>query len=497
MRPRLPVNPVHSRVHDQRSATRSMKPVFLACLSTVLVVASCDSTVLEEEVYSELGPSNFFRTEQDADALVNSAYALEQGWSGRNDVMMAEVSTDLFFIRGGSLERDGRPFEDFTWDASHAYFSEAWSNRYRAIYRTNLALERTPEIEFDPARKKVLLAEARFIRAEAYMDLYEKWGPVPLLTSGEVDPGAQPARATEAEMQKFISEEFRAAATDLPRVAAQYPRATKGAALALLARWELNQKRWQQAADAAREVMDLGVYALFDTPKRIDLFQVFNERNSEFIHVRPYVTGVTGNVFSQHTTPVRYRFRAPPKVNFATDWKMYSAFIDTFDPRDQRREAFLFEYVDTDGRLIRLGRDDVRSMKFQEDLNATSTNNGGDVPLIRYADVLLIRAEALNELRGPNVESIDLINQVRARAAVPALRLSDYATKEALRAHILAERGWEFHTESLRRQDLIRHGKLVEYARARGARAEPHHVRYPLPQTEIDKNPNLKQNEGY
>ena len=474
-----------------------MRPLNLVALVGVLTAASCDSSLLEEEVYSQLGPSNFFRTEQDAVALLNSAYADEQRWTDARDVVPAEVSTDLFVVRGGSAERDGRPFEDFTWDASHPYFTQIWNDRYSVIFRTNLALDRTPEIEFDAARKKVLLAEARFIRAEGYMNLHDLFGPVPLVTASVVDPAARPARATEAEMQKFVSEEFQAAAAELPRVAAEYGRATRGAALSLLARWELNQKRWQQAADAAREVMDLGVYALFDTPRRIDLFQVPNERNSEFIHVRPYVTGVNGNIFSARVTPVKYRFKAPPKTNFATDWKMYSAFIDTFDPRDQRREAFLFEYVDTDGKLVRLGRNDARSFKFQEDLNATSTGDGGDVPVIRYADVLLIRAEALNELRGPNAESIDLINRVRSKAGVPPLSVASFSSKEALRDHILAERGWEFHTEGLRRQDLVRHGKFVEYGRRRGARAEAYHVRFPLPQSEIDKNSNLKQNEGY
>src|SRR5690606_12480916 len=117
---------------------------------------------------------------------------------------------------------------------------------------------------------------------------------------------------------------------------------------------------------------------------------------------------------------------------------------------------------------------------------------GNDIVLMRYADILLARAEALNEISGPTQESIDLINEVRVIAGVPELQLVDFPDKESLRDHILAERGWEFHTEALRRQDLIRHGKFISGALARGkTAARPHHVLYPIPQREIDANPNL------
>src|SRR5690606_20787115 len=123
--------------------------------------------------------------------------------------------------------------------------------------------------------------------------------------------------------------------------------------------------------------------------------------------------------------------------------------------------------------------------------------NGNDIPAIRYADVLLMRAEALNELNGPTGEAIALINQVREKAGVPPLALAEVASKEAFRAHLLAERGWEFFSEGQRRRDLIRHGLFIESARQRGKNASQHHERYPIPQPEIDKNPNLEQNPGY
>ncbi|WP_373331374.1 RagB/SusD family nutrient uptake outer membrane protein [Salmonirosea aquatica] len=165
---------------------------------------------------------------------------------------------------------------------------------------------------------------------------------------------------------------------------------------------------------------------------------------------------------------------------------------------------FVTEYTDTKGVKQKLledanGKplDNARSFKYTPDPNAISQNNGNDIPEIRYADILLSRAEALNELSGPTQESIDLINQVRTRAAVPALSLADFSTKEQLRDHLLKERGWEFFTEGKRREDMIRMGTFISNAVARGKNAQPFHVLYPLPQSEIEANPNLKQNEGY
>ena len=109
---------------------------------------------------------------------------------------------------------------------------------------------------------------------------------------------------------------------------------------------------------------------------------------------------------------------------------------------------------------------------------------------------MLFRAEALNEINGPNQEAIDLVNRIRERAKVPLLELNDF-TKESLRDHFLNERKLEFYSESLRREDLIRHGKFIEQAKTQRKNAMPHHILHPIPQLEMDVNPNLEQNEGY
>ena len=125
-------------------------------------------------------------------------------------------------------------------------------------------------------------------------------------------------------------------------------------------------------------------------------------------------------------------------------------------------------------------------------------DNGVDVIVYRYADVILCRAEALNNLNGPNQESIDLINRIRERAKVAPISLTNFTSKEELNDHILAERGWEFWYEGLRREDLIRHGKYISEALKRDERfAKDYMVFYSIPKQAYVENPNITKNTGY
>ena len=142
-----------------------------------------------------------------------------------------------------------------------------------------------------------------------------------------------------------------------------------------------------------------------------------------------------------------------------------------------------------------LGNDNSRSFKWTDE-NSNDVWQENDIATIRFAEVILARAEALNEINGPTQESIDLINMVRARAKIPNLSLGAF-TKESLRDHILQERNWEFFSEGKRRDDLLRHGKFISSAQDRGKPAQEFHKLYPIPSVEITANPNLAQNPGY
>ena len=137
--------------------------------------------------------------------------------------------------------------------------------------------------------------------------------------------------------------------------------------------------------------------------------------------------------------------------------------------------------------------------KFPLDPAHIGWTEGTDVVLIRLADIILARAEALNELNGPTQASIDLINQIRIRAFGDDshnLKLGDYSTKEALRAAILQERGWELFLEGYRRLDLIRQGVYVDAMKKKGSTyVSNSQLLLPIPTSEINLNPNLTQND--
>ena len=481
--------------------TNTYLPVAAVLIAAGMLV-SCENP-LEEETFSTLGPTNFFNSADDAEALLNAVYANSQGYRDilRDYLTFGEMTTDIMIERGGAINALTQPIEDFRIESTHPWLEGLWTRYYSAIYRANVVLDHVPDIDMNAARRDQILAEARFLRAFNYLFLYDLWGPVPILQTSETSVTDRPTRPTDGEFVAFLEGELRSVADVLPPTPTQFGRATSGAALGFLTKFYLNNTKWSEAAGAAQEIIQSGQYSIFNTGNRTDLFALENARtNNEFIYVVHFPdnpTGGLGNTYLSHTAPSGYQWKWPPKVIFAANFKIRSAFLETFDPEDERLDAFVFEYVNTSGDTLRLGVDDVRSFKYPEDPNGVGDVSGNDVPLVRYADILLSRAEALNEINGLNQESIDLVNEVREAAGVDPITLAEYSSQAALRDFILEERGREFHTEALRRQDFIRHGVFIERALERGKQALDHHVLYPIPQSEIDRNPQLEQNEGY
>lgn len=470
---------------------------YIRVLIVVGALTACDAP-LDEQVYSEFEPGSFLSTSSGMESMLAGAYAELQinGFTWREmHITFPEVTTDILTLTGGALERDARPFMDFTWDASHPFFENHWSRYYRAIRNSNVILDNLEIVSLSEELSRLFEAEARFVRAKAYFELYNLFGPVPLLTTNELEDLEQP-RASDEEMRQFIESELRASAEELPLVHSDYGRGTKGAALGYLTQFLLDTRQWQKAADAAQEVMNLGAYALVED--RYAMFDVANERNTEFIFVSPALPiAGEGNAYLPHAIPAGYVYKYPPKEDFGVEFRTPWWFVESFHPDDERKEHLLTEFVNSEGESISLAPNYALSHKYHEDPDSHDRWAGNDVVELRYAAILLARAEALNELQGPNQESIDLVNEIRRVAGVPPLVPSAYASTEALREQILIERAWEFYTEGKRRQDLIRHSLFIQNAQARGKPAQPHHVLFPIPQSEVDANRNLEQNPGY
>jgi len=478
-----------------------MKYIQFLSIFAFLVLSGCDD-FLEEQVFTEYDPDTFLNTESGINAVLTATYSQSRPLYRETWFSFAGWTTDLQLERGGGYAAPAATFANFQWNPSNNFFVNNWREIYEAIRNANSLLDNIDNVTaISPEKIASLKAEALFLRAFNYYVLHDIFGPVPLVQS-TTELNLEIPRATEEEIRAFIEADLLAAAADLPIQAELYGKATKGAALALLGRFYLNTKQWQKCADVLQQVIDLGVYNLF-TPVE-GLFSIENEGNSELIFVFPSLAIGPGWNYMPHAYPVGYD---TPQVNYGAQFQLWRWFVESFHPDDTRKNWILTSYTDKDGNFIDLMNDPIvqgvekkypRSFKFPPDPNALGAVHGTDIPILRYAEVLVSKAEALNELNGPNQESINLLNQVRERAGAPPYQLLEFASKDALRDQILIERGWEFFTEGLRRQDLIRHGRYISSAIERGKTfAQPHHVLFPIPQQEMDSNPALSQNPGY
>lgn len=389
------------------------------------------------------------------------------------------------------------PFRLWTWTSSFWPFGDHWNRSYAMIYNSNIVLDNLENDDFSDDFVRTMKGEALALRAYAYLRLYEYFGPTPIHTSSNSEDLLIP-KATEAEMKERIETDFLEAIPLLPEDQELFGRITKGGVFGMLARYYLNEKQWQNAADMCKSVIDQGKYSLF--PDYTTLFHIDNEGNSEVLWVQPCnpATGLANTLIGL-TYPNDFPFEGTQST-FPARIRIPNWFVDSYETGDARSDStvLLKSYVNRQGNIIdAYGTGGAYPTKYGIDPSANGGNSGNDLPEMRYADILLMRAEALNELNGPNTESIDLVNQVRNRAGISDLTLEDFSSKEMLRDAIFQERQWEFHFEDLTRVDMIRQGTFISDAISRGIQADEHHLRYPIPQAEIDANPNVKQNEGY
>lgn len=482
-----------------------IKQYIILAFTAIFISQGC-TDFLDEEVYTQYDPDSYLQTREGINSVLAATYSESsyRGYAMREGFYtFGEFTGDIMLESGGGFERSAVIYMNFTWDSEHGFLRSSWARLYRAIRNANSLLDNIGSVTAIPTDQVASLeGEAQFLRAFSYWQLFDLFGLVPIVTSTE-ELNFNIKRPSQEEFYKFMETQLRDAATKLSVEQSLSGKATKGAALALLGRFYLNTKQWQKCADVEKEVIDLNKYELFAEIE--EMFTPKNEINKENIFVSECLAlGGFGNIYMAHAFPPKYPIQSN-WINYGAQFRLRTDFVKSFEATDRRKKMILTEYTRTDGVFVNLLEDatgnhldNCRSFKYKPDPESAGGEDGNDIPVLRYSDVLLSRAEALNELNGVNQESVDLINEVRRRAQVTEYTLADFTTKDQFRDAILDERGWEFFSEGLRRQDLIRHSKFVSRAVARGVDAKAHHVLFPIPQREMDSNPNLKpQNEGY
>lgn len=469
---------------------------FIIGLTFSCLASGCAEQFLDVQPGSQYS-SDFLNTKEGIEAITNSAYQniLLTGDAGVNRIYVEESCTDVFVNFRGLLNGNLQPFMDFTWAASQGYLQDFWRRNYRAIRDANLLLDAIPEHpQLNDAEKRQLSGEMHFIRGFAYAYLYSWFGPVPLVTP---DSELLLARSNDAETRAQVESDLTAAADELSTTTPLYGRATRGAALGLLAQYYLQTRQWEKASETAQKVIDLQIYDLW--PDVRTLFAIANEGNKEMIYAAPAIAMEGyGNVWIANALPPGYNTDV---MNTATQVCIPLAFYKTFADDDQRKALILAQYTNKNGAVIQLTTGEEyqnpRSFKYPYDPAQIERHGGADFPIIRYAEILLIKAEA-DVMAGKSLEdALPYLNSVHTRSGLPPYQIGDVSDKAHFINLLLDERKWEFFSEGKRRQDLLRHDQFLQNAIDRNKNAQPFRKLFPIPQSEIDANPNLVQNDGY
>lgn len=487
-----------------------LKQICILCSG--LFLTSCFD--LEYENYEKINSETFPASEADLKAATIGVYHSlgksfiakgldNSGWT------LNELPTDELNTGWGHVWEQA---ERFLWTPNNTSAKGVYTSYHQGITKATRIIDAFEKSSVDEAKKEKYVAELRALRVLYARLLYSMFGPLPIVTdpaiANDVYTEWKPERPSKEEYLAFMEKELLEVYPKLDKTLSNenWGRISQGTALTLLMKIYLNEKDWTNAAETTKKIMDLGVYELLPSYKSV--FSIENEGPSNKEVIFP-IQRITSNLdfswsYFACVMPASPAYKSPQGITMEI-WgglKMPWGFYDKYEAEDSRLETILRYYTDKDGNEV-----DFRTvehpkatgaipMKYSEDPDQQGSAQGSDFIMYRYADVLLSRAEALNELNGPTAECVELINQIRRRANVSEIKASDY-NKETLRDFILEERGRELYCEGHRREDLIRHGKYIRQAVADGYDAKDYQVLYPIPQSAMDENANLKQNPGY
>lgn len=368
-----------------------------------------------------------------------------------------------------------------------------WTQWYKTIGRAALAIEFTEEFEpIDENLRARLIAECKFLRALNYFWLVRSFGDIPLQHISLID------RAPVSEVYTYIEQDLIEAITDLPLKseygASDLGRATQGAAQALLAKVYLYQEKWQEAADMANTVINSGEYDL--EPDYATVWRASTENGIESIFELQGRGEIVAHGIQQYSSTQGARGAGGFGWGFNTPSEdLLNAFDDEGD--DIRRDATIIFAGETlfDGRIIDPAVENPRyNEKAYSSANAGQGDGDKNIRILRFAEILLIRAEALNEL-GQSSDALGPLNQVRNRVSLPNVATTD---QSALRLAIWKERRLELAMEHDRWYDLLRQGRAAEVMTAHGKPFEVgKHELYPIPNDQLIQTPEMTQNPGW
>ncbi|SDM31277.1 Starch-binding associating with outer membrane [Catalinimonas alkaloidigena] len=491
---------------------------------------------------------SFWQTSDEAIRGLSSAYAAftQDGTYMRFFPMAVDIRADDY--KGDSPWIDIVQISTFNVPATSAPLIWMWSNHYQAIWRANQVLTYVPDIEMEEDLKQRVLGQAYFLRGLAFFNMRMMFKSIPLITTLQEPENYNVSQASDEEIWAQIYSDFQMAKDRLPVTYAnltgpdqgQAGRATKGAAAGFLGKAYLYNQEWQRAADEFAEIIGYGVYQL--VPNYRDNFTYLNENNVESIFEIQFSRETGGGIdlgWQGEPAPTWGQTSAQA-ITYGADgygfsdvlpttwiYQEYQQERTTDDQLDPRASASIAFYNPASGdttiygnpwlgragtTIPALAPGAIYPRKFTNDGmpdylggNEYDWRSGINYRLMRYADVLLMYAEALNEL-GRTADAYPLIQQVRDRAHLPDLATTQPGLgQQAMREQLAHERALEFALEGLRYYDILRWGWLYDADKLAMLRAHdpefnnwvPGKEFLPIPQSELNANPNLNQNPSY
>lgn len=482
---------------------KNINKIYKTAFTIVLMLSfsGCEK-FLDKQPQGALTQATFPTSASDALLAVNATYGtmLDIGYHSGTFPILDIMSDDA---RKGSNPTDASseigPYDNFTFPKTQAALRAWWSTLYQGIKRANVVIEKVPTIEMDIALRQRYIAEAKFLRGLFYFDLVRAWGDVPLVTA--LNPPTKMVRSPKAEVYKQIESDLLDALTDLDeksdQPSTQLGRATKGAARGLLAKMYLFEGDFVNAEKYALQVISSIKYGL--EPVFTDANGVLGEHGIESVFEIGAI-GIEGAGGDQYGNIQGVRGTPNRGWGFNRPTPDLRASFENDDPRLKGTIIDLGDVLDGililgDGTTPDVTKDAQENIIETECYNRKVWTPGVDVAsqfgynrrILRYADVLLMAAEALNENNKPDL-ALTYLNMVRKRARQGSTTiLPDITTidKNALRDIILNERRHELAMEGNRFWDLVRTGKAPSVLGPLGFVTGKNEL-LPIPQDEID-----------
>lgn len=462
-----------------------MKKILVLASLATLLMTSCGDSFFDLEPASSVTIDKVYKTASDYNVAVIGCYAKLQSQVNFYTECCEYRSDNLSLGAPTAGTQDRYDIDHFTEKPSNGILSSYWANFNNNVYRCNLLLDQIDGANFAENLKKQYKGEAMFIRALNYFNMYRIWGGVPatkhVVSAAEA---LKVARYSDEQMFDLIAGDLKEIVDNnyLPETysSADMGRATSGAAKALLGKVYLTFHKWTEAKDILSQL--IGKYQLVSPIAQV--FDVDNKNNNEIIFAVHFNKEIEGEGHS-------YWYNL---TNASDDTNQTSSLLNTFPTGDARKDLITYVQVEKNVRLMN---------KFYNTKSPTFKTVGNDQILLRYADVLLMYAEALNEIQYDASEgslALKYLNAVRQRAGISNLTVKQLPTQEKFRKGILVERQREFPYEGQRWFDLVRMGFAKSVMAENGVEIKDYQLLFPIPQQEIEKVGDksiLWQNPGY